>query len=124
MNAVGSTVATVMTRSIQRDRSVDQSHDCTFSVGLEFSHQRTYKRVVSLGPAAVVVDSHFVIREQIGSGRKHDFGVDRVSVRQQLSVGILDIGCEVLIDDRPLPFAREPWLPLVWFLLPRGPLRA
>jgi hypothetical protein len=26
---------------------------------------------------------------------------------------------EVLIDDRPLPYARELWLPLVWFLLPR-----
>ncbi len=25
--------------------------------------------------------------------------------------------CEVLIDDRPLPFARELWLPLVWCLL-------
>ncbi|HEX4346702.1 MAG TPA: hypothetical protein VHZ73_03980 [Vicinamibacterales bacterium] len=25
----------------------------------------------------------------------------------------------VLIDDRPVPFARELWLPLVWFLLSR-----
>lgn len=25
--------------------------------------------------------------------------------------------CEVLIDDRPIPHARELWLPLVWFLL-------
>jgi len=25
--------------------------------------------------------------------------------------------CEVLIDGRPLPYARELWLPLVWFLL-------
>ncbi len=24
---------------------------------------------------------------------------------------------EVLIDDRPLPYARELWLPLVWFLV-------
>lgn len=28
-------------------------------------------------------------------------------------------GCEVLIDDRPVPYARELWLPLVWYLLPR-----
>jgi hypothetical protein len=27
---------------------------------------------------------------------------------------------DVLIDDRPVPYARELWLPLVWFLLPRG----
>jgi hypothetical protein len=26
-------------------------------------------------------------------------------------------GTEVLIDDRPVPHARELWLPLVWFLL-------
>ncbi len=26
-------------------------------------------------------------------------------------------GTEVLVDDRPLPFARDLWLPLVWFLI-------
>jgi hypothetical protein len=26
-------------------------------------------------------------------------------------------GSEVLIDDRPVPYARELWLPLVWFLI-------
>jgi hypothetical protein len=26
---------------------------------------------------------------------------------------------EVLIDDRPVPYARELWLPLLWHLLPR-----
>jgi hypothetical protein len=26
---------------------------------------------------------------------------------------------EVLIDDRAVPYARELWLPLVWFLIPR-----
>ena len=33
-------------------------------------------------------------------------------------VGVSD-STEVLIDDRPVPFARELWLPLVWFLIPR-----
>ena len=33
-------------------------------------------------------------------------------------VGSLD-ECEVLIDDQPVPYARELWLPLVWFLIPR-----
>jgi len=33
-------------------------------------------------------------------------------------VGRFD-SCEVLIDDRPLPYARELWLPLLWHLLPR-----
>ena len=26
-------------------------------------------------------------------------------------------GCEVLIDDRPIPYSRELWLPLIWFIL-------
>ena len=26
-------------------------------------------------------------------------------------------GTEVLIDDRPIPYSRELWLPLIWFLL-------
>ena len=26
---------------------------------------------------------------------------------------------DVLIDDRPVPYARELWLPLVWLLIPR-----
>jgi hypothetical protein len=33
-------------------------------------------------------------------------------------VGTAD-ATEVLIDDRPMPYARELWLPLVWFLIPR-----
>lgn len=33
-------------------------------------------------------------------------------------VGRLD-ATEVLLDDRPVPYARELWLPLVWFLIPR-----
>jgi hypothetical protein len=28
-------------------------------------------------------------------------------------------GTEVLVDDRPIPYARELWLPLLWFLLLR-----
>lgn len=31
-------------------------------------------------------------------------------------VGHLD-ACEVLVDDRPVPYARELWLPLMWFLI-------
>ena len=26
-------------------------------------------------------------------------------------------GTEILIDDRPVPYARDLWLPLVWFLV-------
>ena len=27
--------------------------------------------------------------------------------------------CQVLVDDRAVPFARELWLPLMWLLIPR-----
>ena len=33
-------------------------------------------------------------------------------------VGALD-AAEVLVDDRPVPYARELWLPLIWFLVRR-----
>jgi hypothetical protein len=32
--------------------------------------------------------------------------------------------CEVLIDDRAIPYARELWLPLIWFLIHLGRLRS
>ena len=31
-------------------------------------------------------------------------------------VGPLE-SCDVLVDDRPIPYARELWLPLIWFLI-------
>ena len=41
----------------------------------------------------------------------------RVALRDLFEiVGRLDAS-EVLIDDRPVPYARELWLPLVWFLI-------
>ena len=48
------------------------------------------------------------------------FTPDRVLALRNLwqLVGHIDTS-EVLIDDRPLPFARELWLPLLWHLLPR-----
>ena len=48
------------------------------------------------------------------------FTPDQVAALRDLwqIVGRLDTS-EVLIDERPLPFARELWLPLLWYLLPR-----
>lgn len=44
---------------------------------------------------------------------------DAVALRDLFAlVGRLD-ATEVLVDGRPVPHARELWLPLVWFLLPR-----
>jgi len=42
---------------------------------------------------------------------------DAVALRDLFEiVGTLD-ATEVLIDDKPVPYARELWLPLTWFLI-------
>ena len=46
------------------------------------------------------------------------FTGDAVKLRDLFEiVGRFD-ACEVLVDDRPVPYARELWLPLIWFLIP------
>jgi hypothetical protein len=61
---------------------------------------------------------------EIGSGRAHRYRArfwssDAARLRDLFElVGRFD-ETEVLVDDRPVPHARELWLPLVWFLLPR-----
>lgn len=58
----------------------------------------------------------------IGADRRHRvrfFSADVAALRDLYAlVGHLP-GSEVLIDDRPVPFARELWLPLLWFQLLR-----
>jgi hypothetical protein len=44
---------------------------------------------------------------------------DASKLREVFQIVGADDATEVLIDDRPVPFARELWLPLVWFLIPR-----
>jgi hypothetical protein len=44
---------------------------------------------------------------------------DAVQLRDLFQIVGPSDATEVLIDDRPVPYARELWLPLVWFLLPR-----
>jgi hypothetical protein len=57
-----------------------------------------------------------------GAGRRYRarfWPSDAVKLRDLFQiVGRSDL-TEVLIDDRPVPYARELWLPLVWFLIPR-----
>jgi hypothetical protein len=44
---------------------------------------------------------------------------DPVPLRDLFDIVGRSDATDVLIDDRPVPFARELWLPLVWFLIPR-----
>jgi hypothetical protein len=61
---------------------------------------------------------------EVGSGERlrhrARFKPDQVVALRDLwqLVGRLDTS-EVLVDDRPLPYARELWLPLLWYLIPR-----
>ena len=49
--------------------------------------------------------------------RARFFPADVVKLRDLFEVADRHDGTEVLIDDRPVPYARELWLPLFWFLI-------
>jgi hypothetical protein len=88
-----------------------------FSVSLEFPafEGADYARAVELARASAEY-------RETGSGpafrhRARFFPQDALRLRDLFDiVGRLD-RCEVLIDDRPVPYARELWLPLIWFLI-------
>ena len=61
---------------------------------------------------------------EVGAGdqfrvRARFYPSDVARMRDLFVIAAQHPGCEVLVDDRPVPFARELWLPLTWFLLPR-----
>jgi len=76
-----------------------------------------YKRAVELAKASAEY-------RESGAGasfrhRARFWPADAVKLRDLFElVGGFD-SCEVLVDDRPVPYARELWLPLIWFLIPR-----
>jgi hypothetical protein len=88
-----------------------------FSISLEFPwfDGPDYARALELARAS----AEYL---EIGAGaavrhRARFYPQDAIGLRTLFEiVGRLD-ACEVLVDDRPLPYARELWLPLVWFLI-------
>jgi hypothetical protein len=88
-----------------------------FSISLEFPRfdGPDYARAVEAARAS----AEYL---EFGSGdrlrhRARFYPPDALRLRSLFEiVGGLD-ACEVLIDDRPLPYARELWLPLMWFLI-------
>lgn len=92
--------------------------DLPFSISLEFPafDGENYDRAVALASEAdeyveLTVDG--VVRH-----RARFFPADRPERLRDLNdlvAGVDDL--TVLVDDRPIPFARELWLPLVWFLI-------
>ena len=88
-----------------------------FSVSLEFPFfsGEDYDRAVALARASAEY-------REIGSGpgvrhRARFYPQDAGRLRDLFEiVGRLD-SCDVLIDDKAVPYARELWLPLIWFLI-------
>jgi hypothetical protein len=61
---------------------------------------------------------------EVGSGASHRyrarfFSSDAARLKDLFELVGRSDATEVLIDDRPIPYARTLWLPLVWFLLHR-----
>ena len=88
-----------------------------FSVSLEFPsfEGADYRRALELARASAEY------REiKIGGGVRHRarfYPQDALKLRDLFDVvGRFD-ATEVLVDDRPVPYARELWLPLIWFLI-------
>jgi hypothetical protein len=55
----------------------------------------------------------------VGPGRRYRarfFPENALALRDLFEIVGSREGCDVLIDDRPIPFARELWLPLIWLL--------
>lgn len=88
-----------------------------FSISLEFPafEGPDYARALQLARDSAEY-------REIGSGpalrhRARFFPQDALKLRDLFDlVGRFD-ACEVLVDDRPVPYARELWLPLIWFLI-------
>ncbi|HKV98532.1 MAG TPA: hypothetical protein VJN96_01850 [Vicinamibacterales bacterium] len=89
-----------------------------FSISIEFPKfdGEAYTRAVDLAKASdeyVEVHADGVLRH-----RARFYPGDRPTRLRDLYeiVAAVD-GTDVLVDDRPMPYARELWLPLVWFLI-------
>jgi hypothetical protein len=88
-----------------------------FSVTLVFApfDGPNYPRAVELARASAEY-------RELGAGaelrhRARFFPGEALRLRDLFELVAAETGSEVLIDDRPVPYARELWLPLIWFLL-------
>jgi hypothetical protein len=90
-----------------------------FSITLVFSAAETpdFPRALELARSAAEF-------RETGSGDAHRYRArfwssDAAKLRDLFEIVGPSPATEVLIDDRPVPYARELWLPLVWLLIPR-----
>jgi hypothetical protein len=88
-----------------------------FSISLEFPpfEGPDYPRALDLARASAEY-YEFTANGRLRH-RARFYPQDAVKLRDLFDiVGRFD-ACEVLVDDRPVPYARELWLPLLWFLI-------
>ncbi len=88
-----------------------------FSISLDFPafDGPDYARALDLARSS----SEYLESRQGGAVRHRArfYPQDAIKLRTLFEiVGRMD-ACDVLIDDRPLPYARELWLPLMWLLI-------
>ena len=88
-----------------------------FSVSLEFPEfdGPEFAKALELARAS---EEHLEVRQGGAVRHRARFYPQHAARLRDLFeiVGRFD-STEVLIDDRPMPYARELWLPLVWFLI-------
>ncbi|HKT81916.1 MAG TPA: hypothetical protein VJP86_16925 [Vicinamibacterales bacterium] len=95
------------------------AQDRPFSITLVFPDLDTPEFASALALARASAEFR-----ETGSGPTHRYRArfwssDASKLHELFSiVGRFD-ATDVLIDDRPVPYARELWLPLIWFLIPR-----
>jgi hypothetical protein len=88
-----------------------------FSVTLEFSpfEGADFARAMELARASA--EFREIGRDDRRRLRARFYPPDAARLRELFElVGRFD-STDVLIDDRPVPYARELWLPLMWFLI-------
>ena len=88
-----------------------------FSVSLVFPEFTGSDFERAVGKASASAD-YRVVGE--GANRRHRarfFPGDALALRDLFEIVGPQPGCEVLVDDRPIPYSRELWLPLIWFLI-------
>ena len=90
-----------------------------FSITLVFPPLDTpeFARAIELARGAA--EFREIIQGEQRRYRVRFFTTDSERLRDVFQIVGASDATEVLIDDRPVPYARELWLPLVWFLLPR-----
>jgi len=88
-----------------------------FSISIDFPHfdGPDYARAIEMARASAEY-------RELGTGttlrhRARFYPEDAVKLRDLFEVVGRYDATEVLIDDRPVPYARELWLPLMWFLI-------